>query len=108
MGNFHGAICGSYGRKFQVNRGSGMGFHLLHCERCGSERQIILVNSIQHPRYGGPLTVFGLRPWRRGRNSLSALAAAGVGYDLGRRTASSRSQSSSPSTIPAFTRTRRT
>jgi len=40
MGSGCDAICDRCGYKFQANIGGGFIFHLLHCDKCGSEKSI--------------------------------------------------------------------
>ncbi|MDD1721307.1 MAG: hypothetical protein LUP95_04910 [Euryarchaeota archaeon] len=44
MGTEHGAICNSCGHKFRAREGPSMIRELLHCERCGGERWISLLD----------------------------------------------------------------
>ena len=40
MGSSSGVICSKCGEKFTVNVGGGFYFHLLHCNKCGKEKNI--------------------------------------------------------------------
>lgn len=40
MGRAYGAICKSCGHRFEVNRGGGFFFHMLHCDVCGKEKSV--------------------------------------------------------------------
>jgi hypothetical protein len=40
MGQSLGVICNACGVRFRVSDGGGFVFHLLHCDRCGTERSI--------------------------------------------------------------------
>lgn len=42
MGQGCEAICGKCGNRFEVRLGGGFIFHLLHCNKCGNEKVVLL------------------------------------------------------------------
>jgi len=40
MGQGYGAICSECGTRYTANIGGGFAFHLLHCDSCGTEKDI--------------------------------------------------------------------
>lgn len=40
MGSQYGVICKDCGKKSMVSKGGGFTFHLLHCNKCGDEKEI--------------------------------------------------------------------
>ena len=60
MGNSRGARCRECGAEFEVNEGGGFFFHLLHCNRCGTEKSVGFEKIADiHARYVKGLT----GPW---------------------------------------------
>lgn len=40
MGSLFGGVCNQCGENFEVHDGGGFSFHLLHCDKCGSDKSV--------------------------------------------------------------------